>query len=104
MATRRPSRRCLRRRSISSCLKIGCRMMSARIVRAGSAWFDMTVTEAPDSSQPEPEEMSPPNDSMASAICGADIDSVPLLKSAPVMLAVPAKFGGSFSDPLDKTN
>ncbi len=43
---------------------------------------------------------SPPSDSIALAICGADILSVPLVRSDPVMLAAPARPSGSTSAPV----
>ena len=50
-------------------------------------------------SQRAPESIVPPSDSIALAICGAVIVSVPLVKSEPVMLAVPPP-SGSTSAPL----
>ena len=99
-ATRNPSRVWFFNRSISSCLNVGCNTTSERIFNAGSALSDITTIVARLASQCAPESIDPPNDSIALAICGAVIVSVPLIKSEPVMLAVPARSFGSTSAPL----
>src|SRR5206468_5750902 len=71
-----------------------------RIVKAGSALFDMTRTPALELSETADEKIVPPNDSIAFAISGADIFSVPLGSKEPVKLAVPARLLASASDPL----
>jgi len=62
------------------------------------------MTLATELSQPDLESISPPNDSIARAISGADIVSVPFVSSVPVMLAVPAKASGSTSEPFRTTS
>ena len=63
----------------------------------------MTMRPAADSSQPAPESIEPPNDSIAVAISGADMLVVPLVKSSPARLAVPARSGLSASAPWPMT-
>ena len=102
-ATRRASHRVAGffSRSISSCLKAGCRTTSARIFRAVVRFIRHHCTSAADVSQPAPESIEPPNDSIVRwRFRGADIASVPLVRRSPVMLAVPARSRGSTSAPL----
>jgi hypothetical protein len=70
------------------------------MVKAGSALLDITRTPAFELSETPDEKIVPPNDSIALAISGADIFSVPLVSNEPVKLAVPARLLGSASDPF----
>src|SRR4030095_5541830 len=76
---------------------------SARTFSASFALSDIMTTLAPDASQPAPESIEAPSDSIVRAISGADIASVPLVNKSPIMLAVPARCGGSISAPLRTT-
>ena len=81
-------------------MKAGCKATSAKIVKASSALLDITITPAFELSETPDEKIVPPNDSIALAISGADIFSVPLVSKEPVKLAVPARSLGSASDPF----
>ena len=102
-ATRKPSSVWFFKRSISSCLNVGCMTTSARMRKAGSALSDMTTIVACEASQCAPESIEPPSDSIALAICGALMVSVPMIKSEPVIVATPASWSGSTSAPFRTT-
>ena len=74
------------------------------MARAGPALLDSTTRRALDPSQRAPDSISPPSDSIALAIWGAVILSVPFVKSEPVMLATPARPSGSTSAPVRTSN